>query len=121
MRRYGPSAVVIAGALVVAAAIYWAHVRNEFFVLMGSRNESGGWYGFNSGAGGAFYMAAIPACLVFWYQHTCHDSWKCVRWGKYPAAGGVFKLCRHHHPDLQGTRPHRALIHAMHADWKRQQ
>lgn len=105
-------------AVAVAAWIWWPHLRNEFFVLLGSRDEAGGWYGFNSGAGGAFYMSVVPASLVFWYQHTCHDSPRCLRWGKYPAAGGIFRLCRRHHPDLQGQRPHRELIRRLHDEHK---
>jgi hypothetical protein len=118
MRRWLPLVPLAAAGW--AAAHWWAHVRNEFFVLLGSRNESGGWYGFNSGAAGAFYMSVVPAALVFYYQHTCHDSPWCLRWGKYEAAAGMFRLCRHHHPDLAGKRPHRELIHRMHAEHKRE-
>lgn len=120
--RLTRSAVFLAALLGLAALVcWWPHVRDEFFVLLGSRDEAGGWYGFNSGTGGAFYMSLVPACLVFYWQHTCHASPWCVRWGKYEAAGGVFKLCRHHHPDLQGTRPHLDLIHRMHAEHKARQ
>jgi hypothetical protein len=96
--------------------LWWPHVRNEFFVILGSRNESGGWYGFNSGAAGAFYMSVIPAGAIFYYQHTCHGSPWCLRWGKYAAAGGLFKLCSVHHPDLAGRRPRLELIHRMHRE-----
>jgi hypothetical protein len=119
MRRWLP--LVPFAATGWAAARWWPQVRNEFFVILGNRNESGGWYGFNSGAAGAFYMSVVPAALIFYCQHTCHDSWRCLRWGKYPAAGGLFRLCRHHHPDLQGQRPHRELIHRMHAEHKERQ
>lgn len=73
-------------------------------------------YNFWSGIGGSFLMGAI-AWFFMWYIHnTCHDSWRCLRFGRYPAAGGVFRLCRHHHPDLQGQRPRRELIHRMHRE-----
>lgn len=121
MRRYGPSAVVIAGAVVVVAAIFWAHVRNEFFVVLGNRDESGGWYGWWSGnAGGLQLFQWVVIGMVLYWHHTCHSSPWCLRWGKYEAAGGMFRLCRHHHPDLQGKRPRREMIHQLHADWKRQ-
>jgi hypothetical protein len=110
--------IALAAPLLGALVTWWPRVRNEFFVLLGSRNESGGWYGFNSGAAGAFYMSALPALGLLWYHHTCHDSPWCLRWGKYPAAGGLFRLCRHHHPDLQGKRPRRELIHRLHAAHK---
>jgi hypothetical protein len=116
LRRCVAAILLLAAAACCAA--WWPHIRNEFFVLLGSRNEPGGWYGFHSGAGGAFYMAAIPTGLILWYKSTCHAGPWCLRWGKYPAAGGVFKLCHRHHPDLQGERPHLDLIHRMHREHK---
>jgi hypothetical protein len=85
-------------------------------VLLGSRNEAGGWYGFNSGASGATYVSIIPALALLYFHHTCHAHPLCLRWGKYEAAGGVFKLCAVHHPDMQGTRPRLDLIHRMHRE-----
>lgn len=117
VKRAAPLAVL--AALVYACAVWWPHVRDEFFVIAGNRDEAGGWYGWWSGnAGGLqiFEWAAI-GCLVYWH-HTCHDSPRCLRLGKYPAAGGLFRLCRHHHPDLQGERPRRELIHRMHREHK---
>src|SRR5271154_1486529 len=95
---------------VLACIRWWPHVRDEFFVLSGSRNEPGGWYGFHSGLGGAAYVSVIPAVLILYWHHTCHHSPWCLRWGKYAAAGGMFRLCASHHPDLGGQRPHRDLI-----------
>lgn len=74
------------------------------------------WYNFWSGIAGSFLMGTI-AWFFLWYVHsTCHDSWHCLRFGRYPVAGGLFKTCRFHHPDLQGQRPHRELIHRMHRE-----
>lgn len=70
----------------------------------------------------------VPALVVlqlavmtasWYYQHTCHALPWCLRWGKYEAAGGIFKVCRHHHPRLRGARPHRDLIHSLHSEWER--
>jgi hypothetical protein len=75
------------------------------------------WYNLYSGFGGSVPDVMIPAtCLAWWYHHTCHDSWKCLHWGRYPAAGGMFRLCRQHHPDLMGQRPHRELIRQLHRE-----
>jgi hypothetical protein len=61
----------------------------------------------------------IPSAIIAaWYHHTCHDSPWCLRHGRYPAAGGLFRLCRHHHPDLMGQRPHRELIHRLDREHK---
>lgn len=119
MRRLGPFLPIVVLVLLWLAVAYWRHVRNEFFVILGNRNETGGWYGWWSGNAGGLQLLQWAALGAFlWWHHTCHDSPWCLRWGKYPAAGGVFKLCRHHHPDLQGARPHRELIHRMHREWK---
>ena len=80
---------------------------------------TGPWYGFWSGIAGSFLVNVVTFLLVFYVHHTCHDHAWCLRWGKYPAAGGTFRLCRKHHPDMrghQGTR--RELIHMLHGEWK---
>lgn len=81
-------------------------------------------YSFWSGVAGSFLIAVVSWLLIglpLWYlQHTCHDHLMCLRWGKHPAAGGTFKLCWKHHPDM-GTRPHRDMIHRLHREWKQQQ
>lgn len=98
-------------------AMWWPQLRNEFFVLMGNRNESGGYYGFWSGFAGATRTLEYFAIgLVIYWHRTCHYSPACLRWGKYPAAGGMFKLCHHHHPDLAGVRPGHDLIHRLHEE-----
>jgi hypothetical protein len=101
------------GALVT----WWPQVRNELFVIVGNRDEPGGWYGFWSGfAGGVrVFEWVVIGGLLYWH-HTCHASPWCLRWGKYPAAGGVFRLCHAHHPDLQGGRPRLELIHRLHRE-----
>lgn len=116
------AALFVGPPVLAACVLWWPHVRDEWFVITGNRDEAGGWYGWWSGQAGGLQViewAALGA-LVYWH-HTCHDSPWCLRLGKYPAAAGVFRLCRHHHPDLQGARPHRELIHRMHAEHKARQ
>jgi hypothetical protein len=98
----------------------WPHVRNEFFVLAGSRNETGGWYGFHSGFGGAAYVSVIPAMLILYWHRTCHESPWCLRYGKYEVAGGLGKKCRKHHPDLRDhpRERHGQVLDRLHAEWK---
>jgi hypothetical protein len=107
--------LIVAG---IAAAVIWHEwLHHWVFVILGSRNEAGAWYGFWSGFGGSVPDISIIAGALVWYlNHTCHDHPGCLRWGKYPAAGGLFRLCHVHHPDLQGKRPHRELIHRLHRE-----
>jgi hypothetical protein len=112
------SAVIAVAVAAWALAAWWPKARNEFFVLLGSRNESGGWYGFHSGVGGSLYLSLVPAAFLVWYHRTCHASPLCLRWGKYEAAGGVFRLCRRHHPDMEGQRPHQDMVREMHEAWR---
>lgn len=74
------------------------------------------WYNFWSGVGGSFLVGALVYTLAWYARHTCHDSPRCLRYGRYPAAGGLFRLCRHHHPDLRGQRPRRDLIARLHRE-----
>ena len=75
-------------------------------------------YDFWSGVSGSFLVGVVVFGTTWYAHHTCHDSWKCWRYAKYPAAGGTFRLCRHHHPDLRGRRPHRELIERLHREWQ---
>jgi hypothetical protein len=92
-------------------------IAHAFFWLTGARNESGTAYGLMSGIGGSVPDVMIPVAMAgWWWRGTCHHSWRCLRWGKYPAAGGTFRLCRVHHPDLAGQKPHRELIARLHRE-----
>lgn len=109
--------VVASVLLALTVTMCWPHIRNEFFVLVGNRNEAGGYYGFWSGFAGAsrVFEYAVIGLLVYWH-HTCHHSASCLRLGKYPAAGGLFKLCHKHHPDLGGEKPGNDIIHRLHRE-----
>jgi hypothetical protein len=81
-------------------AWYWPQVRDEFFVLLGSRNESGGWYGVWSGFGGALPDVMIGTALAAWYWHrNCHVR-RCWRLGRHPVDGTPYITCRRHHPRI---------------------
>lgn len=77
------------------------------------------WYNMWSGVGGSFLIGMIMFGTTWYLSRTCHASWRCLRPGRYEAAGGIFKLCRHHHPDLRGQRPHRELIERLHHEHMR--
>lgn len=93
--------------LIWTPALYW---------LTGANDESGPIYGFHSGFGGSVLFGAAMVAPVWYYARTCHHSATCLWYGKYQAAGGTFKLCHRHHPDLQGEKPHGELIHRLHRE-----
>jgi hypothetical protein len=101
-------------------AIGWAvyHPPPLVLYLTGASREAGPIYGFWSGFGGSLLFSAAVLFPLWYYQHTCHDSFSCLRWGRYPAAGGIFKLCHRHHPDFAGQRPHRDLIRTLHRKYQ---
>jgi hypothetical protein len=75
-----------------------------------------GWYNFWSGIAGSFIIAVVAWFFGYYIHHTCQDHPWCLRWGKYEAAGGLFKVCHKHHPKMAGQRPHRAMIARLHKE-----
>lgn len=74
-----------------------------------------GWYSFWSGIAGSFVIGALVFLVTRWLNQTCHQSTWCLRRGRHEAAGGAFRLCWVHHPDM-GERPHPELIHRLHRE-----
>ncbi len=70
---------------------------NWLLYWTGISNEAGKGYAFWSGFGSCLtYFSGIAlACR----RLKCHSPW-CLRMGHHEAAGGVYKLCRKHHPDM---------------------
>jgi hypothetical protein len=101
-----PAVIAVAA---VACAVWWPHIRNEFFVLTGSRDEAGGYYGFNSGAGGAFYMSAVPAVLLLYWHHQCGVH-RCYWYARRTTAAGE-RACWRHHPSPKRSAED---VHAAH-------
>lgn len=62
-------------------------------------------------------LTLAGVAVLWWWHHRCHQH-RCARPGRFPAAGGRFVTCRHHHPDpavREGLRAHH--IHAAHQRW----
>ena len=72
-------------------------------------------YNFWSGIAGSFIIGALVWAFLTWYHGTCQGSPRCLRRGRHDAAGGTFKLCWKHHPDM-GERPHLEMIHRLHRE-----
>ena len=103
------AAVLAAVLAVLSLVVWWPHVRDEFFVLSGARDEAGGWYGWHSGFGGSAYIG-LPVILgAFWWHHQCGVH-RCYWYARRTTAAGE-RACWKHHP---GTRRTAADVHAAH-------
>jgi hypothetical protein len=74
------------------------------------------WYSFWSGFG--LSLLASPFLLA-WRHLNCHDPADWWRVGRYPVAGGQYRVCRIHHPDPEIrehglTRQHILQAHLRH-------
>lgn len=108
MKRWFALLVLIFAAW--ACELWWPQIRNEVFVIAGTRRESGGWYGLWSGLAGGlqiFQWAALGA-FVYWHR-TCHVQ-ACLRIGRHPVAGTSWVVCRRHSPT--GAPTHQDVLQA---------
>lgn len=119
-RARGPLLILAVGTVLCLLLEYWAHVRNEFFVLAGSRNETGGWYGFHSGLGGAAYLSLPIFLAAFWWHHQCHVH-RCYWYARRTTAAGE-RACWKHHPEAKRTvqdlhaAHHEAILARLHRE-----
>jgi hypothetical protein len=117
----------VVGTLLIWVIVALAIWHQQFWwwceVHFGMVNEPGPYYGFWSGFGSDLgeYVIVGGVAQIAWHQymmHNCHDPegflpWGCWRIGRHDAAGGMYKLCWKHHPDI-GQRLTRDLIHRHH-------
>lgn len=117
MRKLAPAVIFAAITGLYWVALWWLFVASAAACrVTGACTETGHVYGSLSGFGGTLLFSAMMLAPPWYFQHTCHDSWACLRWGKYAAAGGLFRYCRHHHPDLAGQPLTREFRHRLHLE-----
>lgn len=106
------AAVVLVLALVIAEWRFLViHLSQETGTSSSNSRAYDFWSGFGSDIGEATLIVAVAGA---WRHVNCHTP-RCWRLGKHPAADGIYKLCRHHHPELAGKgRPTLESIHAHH-------
>lgn len=81
------------------------------------------WYDLYSGFAASYPWLLLGGGLMLYVHHTCQHSVFCLRWGKFPVAGGLAKTCHRHHPDLEhlnGRRPRGDDLRRLHIAWKAQ-
>jgi hypothetical protein len=121
---------LLAAPLVLAALVAWwwdaGHGQAWLAVQTGTRcGATGVHYCYWSGFGSVmpwvlFSMGSLFAALVLAFRHVnCHVK-GCPRVGRFPLAGGEFKVCGHHHPDWEGGHPPMRLMHERHRAWHRE-
>lgn len=104
MRR----ALIIALGLVILAflvlvIVFWTDSARWFLRYTGADAESGTWYGFWSGFGGAIPDFLILGSIVTLYRHhNCHVK-GCLRLGK-AVEGTPYLACPPHHPAHEGNK-----------------
>lgn len=76
------------------------------------------WFYFDSGFGNGSWLLTIGiVALPVYFHKQCHVH-KCYRIGRYPIAGGQYKVCRRHHPDLAGSILTVQDANKAHYDWR---
>jgi hypothetical protein len=94
--------LVIVLALAVLVGTHWTDSAQWFLKYTGADLESGTWYGFWSGFGGAIPDFLILGSIITVYRHhNCHVK-GCLRLGK-PVEGTPYLACPLHHPAHEGS------------------
>lgn len=102
-------------------AYHWVYIHTG---MGGTGVYYGFWSGFGSDLGEYVIVSSVFSGIWMHYQHiNCHNRegwlpWGCWRLGKYSAAGGQYKLCHKHHPDLMGEHPSMAIMNLHHQQHK---
>lgn len=110
IKRIG--AWVLTFVIVLLVIMFFNVIWHWVEVKTGTINTAGPYYGFWSGFGSDIGEAVLITGLYRYFN--CHSP-TCHRIGLYHAAGGQYKFCRHHHPDLAGSKPTLELMHKHHA------
>jgi hypothetical protein len=104
MKRWLVVGLLFVVAIVLIFAIaFWTDSAHWFLRYTGADAESGTWYGFWSGFGGAIPDFLILGSIITVYRHhNCHVK-GCLRLGK-PVEGTPYLACPAHHPAHEGDK-----------------
>jgi hypothetical protein len=123
------AAIAAVWVVIIAALIWWFALGGQHWLaiqtgtdycqvplrLMTVCQRYGYWSGFGSVMPWALLsLGGIATVAIGLFRHiNCHTP-GCWRIGKYPVAGGEFRLCGHCHPDWKGRHPTLEHILARH-------
>jgi hypothetical protein len=98
-------AVIITAAAAVAIGLF----PHGFNHLIGVDTQGSVEYAYFSGFGAwlSSTLGLTTIIATMWHHLNCHVT-DCLRVGKFPVAGGQYKVCGRHHGEITG-RPHRNL------------
>lgn len=104
---------VVAVAAVVAVCVVFGR---PLIHLLGIDTQQSDNYDFVSGVGPMIIAALGFGGVVggMWHHLNCHAD-GCFLIGRYPLAGGKWKVCRRHHPDEQ-VRQGKLSVHLIHRE-----
>jgi hypothetical protein len=100
-------------AAVAAAVACWALADFRGFLhFFGIDTQTSDNYCFWSGVGPCLVTLTLGSgvLVTIWRHLNCHAD-RCPKLGRFPVAGGRFKVCRRHHGEVTGH--HRLPIHVL--------
>lgn len=113
MRKVAAIPLLALAVLAVWVALYPLDWQGWLGFTKAAYFTDGQNYAFFSGFGAwlssTLGLSTIAATL--WHSLNCHVA-GCLRPGRYPVAGGQYKVCRRHHGDITG-HPRRLTVHAL--------
>jgi hypothetical protein len=119
LRPLAAGALLLSASCIAVARAWESGLQGWLAVHTGTESESSHYYAWWSGFGSVFPWTLLGLGGVLavlrnhWKSVRCHSR-GCWRIGNYPAAGGAFRLCGHHHPDWEGRSAPIAHILAAH-------
>ena len=101
--RNKTAAGLILGCVLIAIGLF----PHGFNHIIGVDTQGSVEYAFFSGFGAwlSSTLGLTTIVVTLWHSLNCHVA-DCLWLGKFPVAGGQYKVCRHHHREVTGHPRH---------------
>jgi hypothetical protein len=115
VRKLRWAALIAVAAAAAWMALYPVDWQNWLGFSRNAYFTTGQNYAFFSGFGAwlSSTLGLSAIAVTLWRHLNCHAD-GCLRIGRYPVAGGAYKVCRRHHEHVTG-RPHKLTADALRA------